>query len=283
MDEVCNKCHWDFWEGQMWHFACEPSFPVEPSLEVGLDMISFKFDGLQRAEQIVYIEGIWLNGNLGKHTWKVRGPSWCRNSARSMCAPCAEHFPWLDPTRVTHSSRCAFTHAATASSLLEHFGWSKAIGIYAENCGSSRHRRCNHQCVQALLVLPTDIPGLWSPASMPLLTGVNSYLYCFESFCNNPVVSEGSCNNTAGHSLWCWAGKRWLLLREAQSLRPIPSMAQCWLSGTWQLGSHAEHEGCAASALTSAVWVDSIVSALQSTHKWMVMISGHSGLGWLLN
>lgn len=43
------------------------ALPVEPSLEVGLDMISFKFNGLQRAEQIVWIESIWLNGNLGKH------------------------------------------------------------------------------------------------------------------------------------------------------------------------------------------------------------------------
>ena len=44
------------------------ALPVEPSLEVGLDMISFKFHGLQCAEQIVWIESIWLNGNLGKHT-----------------------------------------------------------------------------------------------------------------------------------------------------------------------------------------------------------------------
>lgn len=104
----------------------------------------------------------------------------------SMCAPCAEHFPWLCPTRLrklSHTlrkqSRCAFAQAATASSLLEHLCWNKVIGICAENCQSNRHRRCNYQCVQAPLVLPTDIPGLWSPPSMPLHTGVNYYLYCF--------------------------------------------------------------------------------------------------------
>lgn len=124
---------------------------------------------------------------------------------------------WVPPVSPT-LSRCAFTHAATASSLLEHFGWNKVIGIYAENCGSNRHRRCNHQCVQALLlVLPTDIPGLWSPASMPLHTGVNSYLYCFESFCNNPVVSEGSCNNTAGHSLFVMLSREEVAVTERGS------------------------------------------------------------------
>lgn len=201
-----------------------------------------------------------------------------------MCAPCAEHFPRLCPTRVTHSQKtscCAFAHAATASSLLEHLGWSKVIGICAENCGSNRHRRCNHQCIQAPLVLPTDTPGLWSPTSMPLHTGVNYYLYYFESFYKLLSIMQLFLKEAATTQQVTLCDVVHCYRERLRVSGPYPALSSAGSQELWSL-SHAAHTGCAAGALTSAACVNSVVSALQNTHKWMVRISDYSGLGWIL-
>lgn len=195
-----------------------------------------------------------------------------------MCSTCRAL-----PTAVPHPCHPLLgnTHAATASSLLEHLDWSKVIGICAENCGSNRHRRCNHQWIQAPPVLPTDTPGLWSPTSMPLHTGVNYYLYCFESFSKLLSIMQLFLKEAATTQQVTLCDVVHCCRERLRVSGPYPALSSAGSQELWSL-SHAAHKGCAAGALTSAACVNSVVSALQNTHTWMVRISDYSGLGWIL-